>query len=66
MWKEPCRKQVTDNVQIDHTKFEMFMLQNVETNVCLQTPISMVVSNVVENDGVDKAEEYDFSFNNDG
>ncbi len=44
----------------------MFMLQNVETNVCLQTPISMVVSNVVENDGVDKAEEYDFSFNNDG
>ncbi len=66
MWKEPCRKQVIDNVQIDHTKFEMFMSQNVDVHVGLRTPISMVVPNVVANDGVDKVEEYDFSFKNDG
>jgi hypothetical protein len=42
------------------------MLQNDDVDVCLRTPISMVVLNVVVNDGVDRVEEYDFSFNNDG
>ncbi len=44
----------------------MFMLQNVDVHVGLRTPISMVVPNVVANDGVDKVEEYDFSLKNDG
>ncbi len=47
-------------------KFDMFMLQNDYVDVCLQIPISMVVPNVVVNDGVDRIEEYDSSFNNDG
>ncbi len=66
MRKEPCRKQVIDNVQIDHTKFDMFMLQNDDVVVCLRTPIFMVVPNGVVNDGVNRVEEYYFSFDNDG
>jgi hypothetical protein len=42
------------------------MLQNDDADVCLQILISMVVPNVVVNDGVNRVEEYDFSFNNDG
>ncbi len=44
----------------------MFMLQNDDVDVCLWTPISVVVPNVVVNDGLDRVEEYDFNFNNDG
>ncbi len=41
------------------------MLQNDDADVRLQIPISMVVSNIVVNDGVDRVEDYDSSFNND-
>ncbi len=41
MSKEPHGSQVTNNVQIGLTKFDMFMLQSDDAYVSLQAPISI-------------------------
>lgn len=41
MWKEPCRRQITDNVQTNLTKFDVFVLPNDDAYARLQTPLSI-------------------------
>jgi hypothetical protein len=39
--KEPCRRQVIEQVQSNPTKFDMFRLENYDACVGLQAPISI-------------------------
>jgi len=41
LWKDFGGRQIIENIQIDPTKFVMFILDNISDYTCLQVPISI-------------------------